>query len=121
VQRLLAMVFLLGLGAACGGQAPDVDPPPAEAPADARRVTVIVSGAGYAPDAIDAKPGETLVLVFERPDAANCGEELLFPASGRKVALPIGTTEVVVTAPDSGRLSFTCGMGMYQGAVVVSS
>ncbi len=109
-------VLVLGLGAACGTTAPSAP----TAPDDARRVDVMVSGMGYAPDEVIAEPGETLVLVFDRPDAANCGEELVFPASGRKVELPVGAkTEVVVTAPSDGRLAFTCGMGMYQGAIVL--
>lgn len=122
MRTLLAPALWLALSAACGGGSPSTSAPDgAQAPADARRVHVIVSVAGYTPDAVDARPGETLVLVFERPDAHNCGEELVFPDTGRTVALPVGTTEVVVTAPSEGRLSFTCGMGMYQGAVVVSS
>lgn len=121
-MRLLVLIpILLAFAGACGGGAPSSTPAEPVASSEARRVTVLVSGAGYTPDTVEAQAGETLVLVFERPDGANCGEELVFPDSGRKVALPIGTTEVTVTAPESGQLSFTCGMGMYQGAVVVSS
>lgn len=115
VIRLLPVVPVLAALVACGGSPPATP----TASADARRVDILVNGSGYTPDAVEGAPGEALVLVFDRPDAANCGEELVFPASGRKVSLPEGAkTEVPVTVPDDGALAFTCGMGMYQGRVV---
>lgn len=113
--RLFPVAAILAALLACGGDAPTTP----EALSDARRVDILVNGSGYTPDAVQGDPGEALVLVFDRPDAANCGGELVFPDSGRKVALPEGEkTEVPVTVPEGGALAFTCGMGMYQGRVV---
>lgn len=90
--------------------------------ADSREVAVLVSAAGYAPEKVDAKPGEALDLVFTREDENNCGDELVLPATGEKFELPVGKpVHVAVTAPASGELAFTCGMAMYKGAVVVSA
>jgi len=101
---------------ACGGGAPS-------APADAARsIDVRISGSGYTPPMVEAAPGEELTLVFFRADEANCGEEVVFPDTGKKVAIPVGEkVPVTVTAPASGELAFTCGMAMYQGSVLVTS
>lgn len=109
-------LMLATLLAACGST-------PAEAPATAasgRTVDVLISGAGYTPTQIDAQPGESLTLVFDRPDGANCGETVVFPATGERHEVPVGKkVAVAVTAPPSGELTFTCGMDMYRGALVV--
>ncbi len=122
--RLFALVWL---GACAGGAAP-AEPPassgsPAAAPSEAgRRVAVLIESAGYTPATVDAAPGEALTLVFERHDDRNCGEVVAFPATGKRVEVPVGTPVAVdVVAPASGQLAFTCGMGMYEGAVVVAS
>lgn len=130
-----AFLLLVSL-AACGGGAevashevaqpevaqPEVTtPPPAAAAVTGRRVDVTVDGSGYTPASVEAAPGEALHLVFRRVDENNCGGTLVFPASGERHELPVGEEVAVeVTAPADGRLAFTCGMGMYQGAVVVT-
>lgn len=122
-MRLVAVVGWLLVSLACGGGAPDAGQTPPDALAEGEGVRtehILVQAEGYKPDTIQVSPGEKIRLVFTRPDAANCGEELVFPESGRKVDLPVGVdTEVILTAPESGKVAFTCGMGMYQGAVVV--
>ncbi len=86
-----------------------------------REVPVLISGDGYAPSRIEASSGEALVLAFQRLDEQNCGGEIVFPSTGRSVPVPVGeTVRVPVTAPAQGSLAFTCGMAMYEGALVVS-
>ncbi|MCB9681160.1 MAG: cupredoxin domain-containing protein [Alphaproteobacteria bacterium] len=117
VSRLLLVTGLLGALAACGSSP---STPAASPAADGRRIDVQISGDGYTPDTIQAGPGEALTLVFERMDENNCGGEVVFPATGERHTVPVGTkVEVAVTTPPSGKLAFTCGMGMYEGAVVV--
>lgn len=116
-RTVLAVALAL---AACGGS--PAAPETAAVDPAARRVDVLVSGAGYTPDRIEATAGEALTLVFLRADAMNCGEELVFRDTDRKVVLPVGEkVEVAVTAPASGELAFTCGMGMYDGRIVLSA
>ncbi len=77
-------------------------------------------GRGYTPSEVVAVPGEALRLVFTRTTDEGCGQQLVFPDLPIRRDLPLGEPVAVdVTAPASGRLAFTCGMGMYRGAVVV--
>lgn len=87
---------------------------------EARAVTITVDDKGYHPAEITAKPGEKLALAFTRTTTSRCAEKLVIPDAEVEKALPVGTkVRVVVTAPESGRLAFACGMGMMKGAVVV--
>lgn len=90
----------------------------AEIPPGATRVTV--SSAGFEPASITARKGETVKLAFTRKDANNCASEVVFPKLKVKRELPVGETVLVeVKAPESGEISFACGMDMYKGKVVV--
>lgn len=118
------LVLLLG-GVACwgGGETtpePTVTVPNPDVEPSARRVEMTITADGYTPSSIQAEPGEKLSLVIRRMGDGNCGGELVFPATGAKHEIPEGEEVTIpVTAPASGELAFTCGMGMYEGAVVV--
>lgn len=93
-------------------------PAPAAAPGDT--IPVTVSSAGFTPPRIEIPAGKPARLAFTRVDAQNCGAEVVFPRLGLRKALPVGRTVVVEIPPKaSGQINFACGMGMYQGAVVV--
>ncbi len=86
-------------------------------PAGATLVTV--TDRGYSPAEIVAKSGEGLRLAFRREGNTNCGGKVVFPALGISRDLPAGESVLVeLPALKSGTYRFTCGMGMYKGAVV---
>ena len=83
-------------------------------------VLVNVSMVGFDPASIEAKVGQPLKLAFFRPNAANCGREVVFPDLGIRKELPPGQTVVVdITPPKSGSLGFECGMKMLKGQLIV--
>ena len=100
-------------------------PPKQEAPVTAgtvtdgvRRIDVMASQNGYNPERIAGKPGEKLVLVFTRTVEGECLSQLKTP-EGKVVDLPMNKpVEVALTVPQSGELTFACGMDMFKGTVV---
>jgi hypothetical protein len=83
-------------------------------------VLVNVTMIGFDPELIEAKAGQPLKLAFFRPNAANCGSEVVFPSLGIRKELPPGQTVVVdITPPKSGPLGFECGMKMLKGQLIV--
>lgn len=111
--RSLVLCTLVAFAGACGS------PPPMPAAPGARTVAIDV-GREYTPSEVTATPGEALHLVFTRTTDEGCGQQLVFPELDIRRDLPLDEPVAVdVTAPASGRLGFTCGMGMYRGAVVV--
>ena len=83
-----------------------------------RRIDVEANTKGYNPERIAGKPGEKLMLVFKRTVDAECLAQLKTP-EGKVVDLPMNKpVEVAVTVPQSGELTFACGMDMFKGTIV---
>ena len=60
------------------------------------------------------------MLAFARPEAGNCGGTVVIPGLDVRRTLPVGDTVLVRFTPrEAAELPFTCGMGMYQGLIVV--
>jgi hypothetical protein len=74
--------------------------------------------AGYHPDAIVARAGIPLRLVFRRDDNDICSERVVFsgPRVDRRLA-STGTTTIDLPAQRPGDIRFTCGMGRYRGHI----
>lgn len=115
--KRLAIVALLGVG--CRQDPPASPNPPPAANATAGRVNITVDGRGYHPASVTVPAGRPVTLVFTRTSDEGCGQQLVFPSLSIRRDLPLGQPVEVTTTPQPGTLAFTCGMGMYQGSVVV--
>lgn len=112
MSRLLTFALVL---TACGSHAASTP-----APDDGRpRFEIEVGPSGYSPAEVSAPAGAAIHLGFLRTSDEGCGQELVIPSMDLRRDLPLNERVWIdVTTPASGRLAFTCGMGMYQGAVV---
>lgn len=82
-------------------------------------VEVTVRG-GYRPDAIMARAGVPLRILFRRDDEDACSERVVFssPRLDRRLA-PSGVTAVDLPPQPAGEIRFTCGMGRYRGRIAL--
>lgn len=86
----------------------------------AQTARVIVTEQGYKPDSIRLRRGIPARVTFVRQAEGTCGTEIVLPEQGIKRALPLNKPVVVAFTPNkSGEFSFTCGMGMMRGKVIV--
>ncbi len=86
----------------------------------AQTARVILTEQGYKPDTISLRRGIPARITFVRQAEGTCGTEIVLPAQGIRRALPLNKPVVVAFTPDkSGEFSFTCGMGMLRGKIVV--
>ena len=84
-----------------------------------QRIRVTVKG-GYSPDVIVLKRGVPAELEFYRDEATSCSEEVVFPDFGVSRRLPaFETTRVRLEPERAGEFTFTCGMSMMRGKLVV--
>jgi plastocyanin domain-containing protein len=91
----------------------------ARAEAGVQRIKIRVKG-GYSPDVVVVKRGVPVELDFYRDEAASCTEQVVFPDFRISRRLPaFETTTVAVTPEREGEFTFTCGMGMVRGHLVV--
>lgn len=84
-----------------------------------QELEITVQG-GYSPSRIVLKRGVPVRLKFRRLETASCSERVIFPDLNIAKKLPTDELTTVEFTPDkSGTFTFSCGMGMYQGTVVV--
>jgi plastocyanin domain-containing protein len=84
-----------------------------------QEVTITVDG-GYVPSLVTVKRGQPVRLQFNRLDPSSCLEKVLFPDFHVAQDLVLNQTTPVEFTPDSlGVFQFSCGMGMFHGAIAV--
>jgi plastocyanin domain-containing protein len=124
--QVVTLTLIAALSTACdehADHAPSSDESataPAAAQADSP-IAVEVSSKGYDPSRVQAKAGQPLTLVFTRTTDQGCGDELVIADHDIERDLPLNEpVEVTFTPKQAGEVKFTCGMGMYDGKVVVN-
>lgn len=84
-----------------------------------QEIKVTVKG-GYSPDVIVVKPGKPVRLDFYRDETASCSEQVIFGDFGIARTLPAYKTTPIEFTPDRvGEFTFTCGMNMMRGKIIV--
>jgi plastocyanin domain-containing protein len=86
-----------------------------------QEINVTVKG-GYSPDVIVVREGVPVRLNFYRDETASCSEKVIFGDFGIARDLPPFRTTAVEFTPDkTGEFTFTCGMNMLRGKLIVQS
>jgi plastocyanin domain-containing protein len=84
-----------------------------------QEINVTVKG-GYSPDVIVVKRGKPVRLNFYRDESSSCSEQVIFGDFGVARDLPYQqTTPVEFTPEKPGEFTFTCGMNMLRGKLIV--
>ena len=90
-----------------------------EAADGVQQVKITVKG-GYSPDVVVVKQGRPVRLDFHRDETASCSEQVVLGDFGIARDLPAHTTTAVEFTPDKpGEFTWTCGMNMLRGKLVV--
>ena len=86
-----------------------------------REANITVNGQ-FVPDVIHAKKGDKLRINFYREEESGCVNEVVFdkPSIRRKL-VSLKTTTIEFTPKKAGVITFTCGMGMVKGKVIVEN
>lgn len=84
-----------------------------------QEVKITVKG-GYSPDVIVVREGQPVRLDFYRDETSSCSGTVVFADFGIARELPaFKTTSIEFTPGKSGSFTFTCGMKMMRGTLVV--
>jgi plastocyanin domain-containing protein len=87
--------------------------------AGVQAIKITVKG-GYSPDVIVVKKGLPVRLDFYRDETASCSDRVVFGDFRIARDLPaFETTRVEFTPDRAGEFTFTCGMNMMRGRLVV--
>ncbi len=84
-----------------------------------QEIKVTVRG-GYTPDVIVVKEGSPVRLNFYRDETAGCSDRVIFGDFRIARELPAFKTTPIEFTPDkAGEFTFTCGMNMLRGKLIV--
>lgn len=88
--------------------------------AGVQEIRITVKG-GYSPDVIAVKQNKPVRLNFYRDETASCSETVIFGDFGIAKNLPAHQITAIEFTPEkSGEFTFTCGMNMLRGKLVVT-
>jgi plastocyanin domain-containing protein len=84
-----------------------------------QKATITIDNGMYMPAVISVKKGKPVELTFKAGKKPGCGSTVVFKSL--KVSKEVGSKPVVIkfTPKNAGTIAFTCGMGMFDGKVVV--
>ena len=82
--------------------------------------TVKITTRGYEPYVLKFRRGIRTRVTFVRTTDATCANEVVFPEFGIRRELPLNQPVAVTLTPTKkGEFSFTCGMNMMRGKLIV--
>jgi len=85
-----------------------------------QKLTVALTEKGYQPGSLKLRRGIPAQVTFIRKVSATCGTQVVIPVYDIKRDLPLNEpVSVAFTPSKSGTFTFSCGMGMLRGSLVV--
>ncbi len=78
-------------------------------------VRMIEGTAGYSPNAFSIKKGVPVKWIINAQNPYSCASSIILPKLGISKNLEAGENIIEFTPEETGRLPFSCSMGMYKG------
>ncbi|MDP1743221.1 MAG: sulfite exporter TauE/SafE family protein [Candidatus Amesbacteria bacterium] len=83
-------------------------------------VEITATSGGYSPREFTVKINEPVTVTINSKNNRSCARAFTIPSLGIQKILPENGTEIVTFTPTStGRIAFSCSMGMYTGVINV--
>ncbi|MGH3713209.1 MAG: sulfite exporter TauE/SafE family protein [Micromonosporaceae bacterium] len=91
--------------------------------ADGKQTVVVTAVTGaYQPAELTVKAGLPTTLVVRSENAQGCVRSFVIPSLNKQLVLPAnGDTTIDLGTLKPGRLDYSCGMGMYTGALTIEA
>ncbi|CAH2713028.1 hypothetical protein BACCIP111895_00161 [Neobacillus rhizosphaerae] len=84
------------------------------------KIKMQVTNKGYTPNVLRVKKGVPVELEIENPGNNSCFSTFMMPDFNlNNINLKTGTTKLTFTPDKTGEYTFSCGMKMYKGTVIV--
>lgn len=81
---------------------------------------ITIDGGKYNPNVVSVEKGKPVKLTFAGGKELGCGGTVVFKSLNMSKDVESGKTVTFNFTPkEAGDITFTCGMGMYDGKVVV--
>lgn len=81
---------------------------------------IFITSNGYSPNSLRIKKGEPVTITLISKDAYSCASAFRIPSLGISRNLQPNETQTITFTPtNSGKIPFSCSMGMYRGVIEV--
>ena len=80
---------------------------------------ITIGAQGFQPASLTLKPDVPAQITFLRTTNETCATSIVIPDYKIKQDIPLNKPVVVEFTPKKGTFGFACGMGMYQGKLIV--
>jgi plastocyanin domain-containing protein len=117
---LTATALLLACSRESSSSAPPASSGPLTVSPSGGTAAITADARGFTPTEIHLTKGSPVTLLFTRTTDNTCAKEVVFPEL--KIRRPLPLNQVVAIMPPTqveGTYRFQCGMGMWEGSVVV--
>jgi len=85
-----------------------------------QNLAITITSGGYAPNYFRVKKGVLVTLKLTSKDAYSCASAFRIPSLGISKNLQPNETQTLTFTPNqTGKIPFTCSMGMYRGTIEV--
>jgi sulfite exporter TauE/SafE/copper chaperone CopZ len=84
-----------------------------------QQVSMKVTANGYVPSNLTITAGVPVKWLIDGAGAGGCTSQIVIPSLNIMKSLSRGINEIDFTAPNPGRLAFSCSMGMVRGSFTV--
>ncbi len=85
-----------------------------------QNVEILITSRGYSPNYIRVKKDTPLTIKLTSKDSYSCASAFRIPSLGIAKNLQANETQTITFTPkESGKIPFTCSMGMYRGVIEV--
>lgn len=127
MKLLETIAFATVFGIAITGCSSKTDPAQTETPTPmttssegVQKATITIDGGKYTPSVVSVEKGKPVELTFAGGKELGCGGTVVFKSLNMSKDVESGKTVTFTFTPqEAGDIPFTCGMGMYDGKVVV--
>lgn len=86
------------------------------------QVTITATSYGYSPREFTVKNKQEVTMIINSKNNMSCSRAFTIPSLGIQKLLPAnGTEEIKFTPTQTGRITFSCSMGMYTGVINVEN
>ncbi len=88
--------------------------------AEEKQQAYVTVAGGYSPEVVELKQGVPATITFNRTSSQGCLDVVHSKDLGFETELPLGEEQTVTVPTDqAGEFTFSCGMDMFSGKIVV--
>jgi heme/copper-type cytochrome/quinol oxidase subunit 2 len=98
---------------------PPATTPPTTAPGTSQRIEMHVTYSGFEPAVLHVKKGAPVTFAVFGDQVSGCTNRIIIPSLNISMDVGPGENDITFTPTATGRIPYSCWMGMVRGTIIV--